>query len=338
MPEQETKNLNQNQRVLANKFEADCDSLKESYGIGGLGPGIGPLYHYTSAVGLKGILETNVLFATHFEYLNDVSELKYGHDLLRSFVSEKAPYSILEDEDFDETNYNVDLAADALRATKAVFRHFVSNQKYFADIDSYITSFCGKDDLLSQWRGYGSQNGGGYCIGFEFKLNHMSYEDEPKMRQSTLLHAILYDRKQQQALLSDLWDLSYRLLLAGSPDGGYRKNLDSDPAFCYYRSFIVGKIYLIINSYKHEAFKQEEETRLFTSRSPGYPDVFVRESKGLLIPYVQVPIKKPDIKLVSIKIGPNLHPTKARRSVEMWRKKHSHSSVNVTESNIPLGG
>lgn len=40
------------------------------------------LYHYTTLEGLKGILETQTLWATHFEFLNDSSELSTFKDIL----------------------------------------------------------------------------------------------------------------------------------------------------------------------------------------------------------------------------------------------------------------
>jgi hypothetical protein len=40
------------------------------------------LYHYTSAESLKKILETKRLLATHFEFTNDPTELRYGQGLV----------------------------------------------------------------------------------------------------------------------------------------------------------------------------------------------------------------------------------------------------------------
>ena len=37
-----------------------------------------PLYHYTDLGGLKGILEHRQIWFTHYQYLNDPSELVFG--------------------------------------------------------------------------------------------------------------------------------------------------------------------------------------------------------------------------------------------------------------------
>ena len=39
------------------------------------------VYHYTDAAGLQGILDSGVLWATDYRYLNDSSELRYIFDL-----------------------------------------------------------------------------------------------------------------------------------------------------------------------------------------------------------------------------------------------------------------
>src|SRR5687768_2712440 len=45
------------------------------------------LYHYTSAAGLQGILDTRRMWATHARFLNDPSELDYGLQLVRQVVT-----------------------------------------------------------------------------------------------------------------------------------------------------------------------------------------------------------------------------------------------------------
>src|SRR6266403_3580319 len=56
--------------------------------------GISDLFHYTDASGLLGILRSCSLWATHFQSLNDTSEMHYAikqaRDLLDSLV-EKGP-------------------------------------------------------------------------------------------------------------------------------------------------------------------------------------------------------------------------------------------------------
>jgi hypothetical protein len=46
------------------------------------------LYHYTSAEGLKGIIEKNALWATSAYYLNDSAEMFYGYNVLREVLDQ----------------------------------------------------------------------------------------------------------------------------------------------------------------------------------------------------------------------------------------------------------
>lgn len=100
------------------------------------------LYHYTSAAGLQGILESGSVWATDVAFLNDEQELRLGLDkFLKNFKEQiRTKY---DSEDYDRL-------AGSFRVWEHI-RHFVS-------------SFSEDGDLLSQWRGYASP--GGYAIGF----------------------------------------------------------------------------------------------------------------------------------------------------------------------------
>jgi hypothetical protein len=92
------------------------------------------LYHYTSVNGLRGIIDSGNIWATHLGFLNDLSEGR----------------AALEDE-----AYRARLAETDRRSPL------------------FIASFCRhqephqqKNGLLSQWRGYAGE-GGGYCVVFD---------------------------------------------------------------------------------------------------------------------------------------------------------------------------
>ena len=99
------------------------------------------LYHYTSAVGLVGILERRLLFATDVWFLNDASEVRYAQT----------------------------------RMLERVRRHLGPDQPWLQELldvsearrcwldEVFVASFCEEPDLLSQWRGYAT---GGFAIGF----------------------------------------------------------------------------------------------------------------------------------------------------------------------------
>ena len=99
------------------------------------------LYHYTSQEGFLGILKTNEIWATNAQYLNDTKEM----------------------------NYAISLVNDRIYKNNSIEKHKLNGLKEAINdlpgVNICVCSFTEKGDLLSQWRGYGS-NGSGMSLGF----------------------------------------------------------------------------------------------------------------------------------------------------------------------------
>src|SRR4030095_10743470 len=107
------------------------------------------LYHYTTAHGLLGILQSGELWASNSRWMNDPSEILYASQPLRR------------------------VALDEISVCKRQFEHdfkgleqCITNwlDDYENNARVYVSCFCKDGDLLSQWRGYGAY-GGGYAVG-----------------------------------------------------------------------------------------------------------------------------------------------------------------------------
>lgn len=98
----------------------------------------GTLWHYTTAEGFKGIIESNEIWMTNALFVNDKTELR------ASFEND----DIFKDIQFKNTDFNV----------------FKSESREVDVDDCYLASFSKKDDSLGQFRSYGN-----YCIGFDPK-------------------------------------------------------------------------------------------------------------------------------------------------------------------------
>jgi hypothetical protein len=46
------------------------------------------LYHYTDQAGLDGILSSGCMWATHYEFLNDLSEREHGFSVFSKAIDE----------------------------------------------------------------------------------------------------------------------------------------------------------------------------------------------------------------------------------------------------------
>lgn len=95
------------------------------------------IYHYTSAEGLRGIIENNEIWLTNVAFVNDKTECK-------ALQAEK---DLFEDKDF--TNDFV----------KKSWKSFIGSP--YNDHDTYIVSFSRGKESLEQWRAYGN-----FRIGF----------------------------------------------------------------------------------------------------------------------------------------------------------------------------
>lgn len=142
------------------------------------------LHHYTSLAGLKGIFETQTLWATHFSSMNDSSEGQAFRECLFGPLSEW----LADNLNRSRTKINFplkDFSGKPSEQVQLVAQSFIDNTysaiigQQGADSGSalaspYILSFCNhsqdqdyekQNGLLSQWRGYAGS--GGYCIVFD---------------------------------------------------------------------------------------------------------------------------------------------------------------------------
>lgn len=98
------------------------------------------IYHYTTITGLIGIVTRRELWASDCRFLNDGTELSYARDLFFAEVDK------LKLEPLEDGGYFI------AGRTSEYSRLF-------------IVCFCEDGDLLSQWRGYGADQG--YALGFD---------------------------------------------------------------------------------------------------------------------------------------------------------------------------
>jgi hypothetical protein len=112
------------------------------------------LFHYTTVEGLKGIIESNSLWATSAYHLNDSSEIEYGCHLVTDILDEWVKANQQPGTAPTIPLLALDLVKDSFgQPFSRVGRH----------VGIYVSCFCDNGNLLSQWRAYGQS--GGYSIG-----------------------------------------------------------------------------------------------------------------------------------------------------------------------------
>lgn len=313
------------------------------------------LYHYTTYNGLIGILKSNSLWATHYKYLNDYSEIDLFRDKL---VELSQPHIVCAFESLANGDPKIRSAIEQAGGVRMVAEHdaraFVDAQYHATGQEIYIASFCGPhsdaevndNGLLSQWRGYGA--GGGFALVFDTKKVEELLEIEHQTHQYDSVHIadVVYNDDEEnlkREFDADLKILADDLKLAFDPDT--RRLRRGEDLLQGYRSFV-----LCVTRYKHLGFKEEREIRIvalptnlkslseaFNSGEP--PSLLpekpreYREINGERIPYIELfgSLGK-DLPIKKIIVGP--HREKERRAAAL-RTMLRNVNIEVTCSNIP---
>ncbi|GLE57817.1 hypothetical protein NJBCHELONAE_31260 [Mycobacteroides chelonae] len=127
----------------------------------------GYLYHYTSAAGLIGIVDSRrnevvsrklTFFASDLLLMNDITELAFGLGIVREHVERLA-----------QSDHSVGPISDWLsRADKYLNAPTLDALRQEPRACICAASFTTSDDLLSQWVTYGA--GGGFAIGLDSRV------------------------------------------------------------------------------------------------------------------------------------------------------------------------
>jgi hypothetical protein len=267
------------------------------------------LYHYTTASGFHGIIKSGELHATDTRYMNDESEQSYarglllelkGKDNLRRYPNWANPY-------------------DTIRPTPV-----------------YAVSFCADGDLLSQWRGYGDENG--LSIGFEPAplLDHVPTPAVPWHGFAEWFRIeVTYSRRRQLAAIRKALNLWHKRILEPDAAVGHALGIAHDA---------LTKALLTC---KDEAFKEENETRLVQLDEEWRQATRYRVSDRYgLVPYSplkagfasSVKTKKAIFDIREIVVGPTQYPDLAVDAVRGFLASSGYgvAQIQVHKSRIPL--
>jgi Protein of unknown function (DUF2971) len=303
-------------------------------------PATGLLHHYTTADGLKGIIENNELWATSAYFLNDSSEITYGYGLLKEVL-----------DDWLKKNQRPDdsMTLGVARGLRQLFGEDLLNRNMIRPI--YLACFCEDDNLLSQWRTYGQS--GGYALGFKVPPNiaiaGLGFKPEPNTYTAKWAR-VEYDRNEQAKKCSDI--LNPLLAVFDDPDTARAITKVTDHPLCGYSQIFRGIADLLLEeivSFKNEAFKVEKEWRVIVRQreftKQGTDDggktpmaVHFLTSHGMVVPYIKLiptdPAKK--LPIACVRTGPMLDKTTAGMGVYTMLEKNGFPHLQVRGSEISV--
>lgn len=267
------------------------------------------LYHYTSGNGLFGIINSSVLQCSHQRFLNDPTEQSYFENVSRS---------VLDKNDYLRTIY-VEL--------------FIKNYLLNSTNQQYIFSLSKNPDSLSLWNYYSTGNG--YNIGF----NIDSIIERNHNRNIIEKVEMIYDFAEQQEIfrtfvLNNVAEYDkYVTLTKQMTDSNDALEVDK----CTHEQDLIRKRFTegineLKTSFKHTAYKDEEEIRLIINqRTQGQ---FKVSRQGVFIEYLTLDID-PYKDIMQIMVHPlstELHVEGMERFI---KSKIANGKVDVIKSAIP---
>lgn len=274
------------------------------------------LFHYTSSVGMLGILDSRCIWATEIRYLNDAKELVNTVEFLSCEVSER----ISSAEEFE---------AEVLRDFRSWLSHRASGGHAM-----FVASLTENGNLLSQWRGYTPSSGG---VSLGFSASRLRQMGIPK---GFRLGRCIYDEQEQQNIARKIVD---EVLVAAATFDYAKSNGSRHESVRHYPLFetLEERIFFGAALLKHHSFQEEKEWRLVSSFVPDQKNAAInfRPGKSCLIPYLKFNLNDEDSQLTVLKlanVGPTPNPNLAMNSVSIAFSQHVSGGHTIRNTMLPL--
>jgi hypothetical protein len=262
------------------------------------------LYHYTDMNGLIGIVEKHDLWLTNSRYSNDAEEMTHGLTVAKKVIDDAITTGA------HDLSYLQPLST-AVRQSEGV----------------YMCCFCEKDNLLSQWRGYGA-NGTGVSLQFAPKeFADIAGPDNPH---GLLRFWKVFYQPQTQA------DIIAQAVTYYSPGNPVNAGQSAAPL----ARKAADAIRFFIPTFKNSDFEEENEWRLLFTPAPGIPiKPRFRVSRNMFIPFYSlrdlIGNALSHLPLRQLRVGPSVHKQLNSESTKAFLERNGYADVIVTVSNTP---
>ncbi|MBR5888854.1 MAG: DUF2971 domain-containing protein [Akkermansia sp.] len=272
------------------------------------------IFHYTSADGLSGILSNAQLWFTRWDSLNDTSEHRYIHSLIKTCL--------------DELNLD-DSYTKYLHALNETFLSFKQdNANIQIDKNIYLASFSSNGDSVPMWTYYTkSAQNNGYCIGFDSNFLRESFNET-----NFSIAPVIYSENIQKEIIINFIKILYSIfehIQNEAEHANYARACFQD--YFEYFSTKIGCFF------KLPEFQHEQEIRIQiridSKQAIEKNEIKIRTSNGLLIPYISIPIKKESI--TEITSSPTLEASAAYNGIRTAATLYGYS-VDIKHSKLPL--
>lgn len=232
-------------------------------------------YQYTDINAVKSIIENNAIRLTNIRFLNDKAEFFIGIKYLQ--------------QGFMHYNFYHNVSESCRQALQHHVNDFLYSQsnKIFEKIDNlYVASFSKRNDVLSQWRGYGM-----YSVEIDLKTLHESNAGQPLY----LMDCIYYDDNG-----NDTTHYTNNVInsIVNSITLHWQENGDNSHLIQH----LIDLLSVYALTYKHHSFTEEAETRLIYMNDRNTRFVEFRSSNDMLVPYIT--LQFPPQAITKVTLGP----------------------------------
>lgn len=296
------------------------------------------LYHYTNALGLQGIIESQQLHATDINYLNDAEEhihfcekrLPELLDRMWENSSESEQTSIFKKGHRSEAEFKKNM--------QSVFSKSIPDNHPFTVSFSIPREIDRDDGLLSQWRAYGHD--GGFAI--EFSTEGLVRKLQSKRERFNYPYYIFspayYCREDEPQEIFVEREVHERAFLTHLKDIVLTNNINNFPP-------LQEKLATLSILIKHRGFHEEQEFRMallhpnpdIPAPEKAAPANPLRFRPGSLKPYIALFEEKMGLPIQRVIVGP--HPDKEKRKAAVKALlRQNHINAEVITSTIPYLG
>ena len=279
------------------------------------------IYHYTSAVGLKGILESGKLWFTDIHYMNDADEIKAGIELFTNQAR-----------------------------LRGASEEYLEKIKFFeSDIIAFVACFSMEKDVLGLWNYYTKNaNSHGYNISFDYRklidsiIRKNAFLDGCNITCGIVEYTGIFNKGIYSQFVENNFRINYETLFGSKEcpkDFPILSFNGSDNKFAP-----PGAEFLFFE--KRDYFEDEEEFRIVIEIPQNKINEIIenkhvykfREANGVFVPYLDVEFDRNAI--AGLTIAPTLKSDLVGRSLDDFCRYNgldpSTFAEGIESSKIPV--
>ncbi len=289
------------------------------------------LYHYTTAEGVRGIVENREFLATKSDFLNDKLEFQYAVEVMERLTEKYIVNQELRERFFSKLKMEIDRLGVITPICEG------DTDCEIDEMSFYVVAFSKLQNNALLWAEFTDFRG--YCLEFDYEKIVEGFQNR------VFLHGtVIYDEEEQMnGLLESLLSCIRNLIEEGTTDleGFFEEEANpSDESLdkLVTEMSVVCSVYAMF--FKKSFFKGEQEYRFIfppLSNGSGMDKPNFRLLDQIFLPYIMVEFEgeKEDIPLESVMVGAKNNSDIAVRGVRYFLKTQG-IDIPVLLSDIPL--